>query len=203
MTSVPLAPQLAESTTTVVIGSGFSGLAVASELSRQGVASIVVDGLELMGAALPLRRVGLAEPGALSERGEILRLLWHYAETHHVDVRRSTHALELRMAAPHLPGALPLPKKWIIRTAEGLLLADNVVFTRCGQNQLRRILASLGIKIGRDVPNAMRALGLYLVGVGDLISPTTREILHQAKAVSNAISATISAADIPELTVLA
>lgn len=41
-------PATAEITTTVVIGSGLSGLAVASELSRRGVQSIVVESVECL-----------------------------------------------------------------------------------------------------------------------------------------------------------
>ncbi len=188
MMSVPSAPMATESTTTVVIGSGLSGLAVASELSRQGVHSIVVDGLDFLDAAEPSRRAKVSDPVAFGERAEILRLLRHYAQTHHLDVRNSTRAIELTMVGNQASGA-SRPKKWIIQTADGVLMADSIVLTRCAQNQLRRILASLGIKISRDIMNALRALGLYLVGVGDLIAPTTKEILHQAKVVSQAISA--------------
>ncbi|HEV7169006.1 MAG TPA: FAD-binding protein [Micrococcaceae bacterium] len=187
MMSVPSTPSAAESTTTVVIGSGLSGLAVASELSRQGVAAIVVDGLDFLDAAAPGRRPDAADAGAIGERAEILRLLRRYAQTHHLDVRNSTRAVDLSMAAGNAGGP-SRPGKWIIRTADGVLMADNIVLTRCAQNQLRRILTSLGIKISRDFMNALRALGLYLVGVGDLVTPSTKEILHQAKVVSQAIS---------------
>jgi hypothetical protein len=187
MMSVPSTPSTAETTTTVVIGSGLSGLAVASELSRQGVAAIVVDGLDFLDAAAACRRPEVADPAAIGERAEILRLLRHYAQTHHLDVRKSTRAVDLSMAAGSVAGG-SRPGKWIIRTADGVLLADNIVLTRCAQNQLRRILTSLGIKISSDFMNTLRALGLYLVGVGDLVAPSTKEILHQAKAVSQAIS---------------
>ncbi|MCY0904104.1 NAD(P)-binding protein [Arthrobacter sp. H14-L1] len=183
MTSAPAGPA-GESTSTVVIGSGFSGLAVATELSRHGIDAIVVDGLDFLCGAVPGRRTELTDPGTLSERGDILRLLRHYASRHHLDVRDSTRAVQLSRAA----GASGRQPKWIIHTADGILLADNIVLTRCAQNQLRRILISLGIKIGRDVLSAMRALGLFWVGAGDLVAPTTREILHQAKVVSQAIS---------------
>ncbi|WP_434617083.1 FAD-binding protein [Arthrobacter sp. A5] len=192
MTSAPRGPAT-ESTTTVVIGSGFSGLAVASELSRQGVDAIVVDGLDLLDGGVSGRRAEPTDPGALSERSDILRLLRHYASTHHLDVRSSTRAVELSLTA----AGTGQQRKWVIHTADGLLLADNIVLTRCAQNQLRRILLSLGIKIGRDVLTAMRALGLYWVGAGDLIAPTTREILRQAKLVSQAISARSSTAPLP------
>ncbi len=193
MTSAPAGPA-GESTTTVVIGSGFSGLAVATELSRNGVDAIVVDGLDFLCGAVPGRRAAeLTDPGTLSERSDILRLLRHYASRHHLDVRPSTRAVQLSRAAV---GSGQQPK-WIIHTADGILLADNIVLTRCAQNQLRRILISLGIKIGRDVLSAMRALGLFWVGAGDLVAPTTREILHQAKVVSQAISARSIASALP------
>ena len=187
MMSLPSAPAAAEATTTVVIGSGLSGLAVASELSRQGVDAIVVDGLDDFDAALPSRRANVADSAGFGERAEILRLLRNYAQTHHLDVRNATRAVDLTMAGSSTAGPARA-KKWIIRTADGVLVADNIVLTRCAQNQLRRILASLGIKISRDFIAALRALGLYLVGVGDLVPPSTREVLHQAKVVSQAIS---------------
>ncbi len=194
MTSAPAGPA-GESATTVVIGSGFSGLAVATELSRQGINAIVVDGLDFLCGAGPGRRTELTDPSELSERIDILRLLRHYASSHHLDVRDSTRAVQLSRA---VIGSSQQPK-WIIHTADGILLADNIVLTRCAQNQLRRILVSLGIKIGRDVLSAMRALGLFWVGAGDLIAPTTREILHQAKVVSRAISARSIATALPAL----
>jgi FAD binding domain len=175
-----------ESTTTVVIGSGLSGLAVASELSRQGVQAIVVDGMQLLGSAA--RRPNVADPVAPSERGEILRLLRHYADSHHVDVRTATRAMDLSMAGSGHEAVLPA-KKWVISTADGVLLADTIVLTQCAQNELRRIISMLGLKIGHDLLHALRALGLYLVGVGDLVAPTTREVLRQAKVVSTAICA--------------
>ncbi|NYE96126.1 2-polyprenyl-6-methoxyphenol hydroxylase-like FAD-dependent oxidoreductase [Psychromicrobium silvestre] len=170
-----------EHTTTVVIGSGLSGLAVASELSRQGVESIVVDQLELFGVEPVARKAELAEPGSLAERGEILRVLRHYASSHSLDVRTQAKATELSIDPEK-------PQQWVIRTSEGVLLAENVVLTRCAQSQLRRFLASLGISIGKDVVNALHALGLYLVGVGDALLPSTKDILRQAKNVSQAIS---------------
>ncbi len=124
-----------------------------------------------------------------------LSLLRHYADTHHLDVRSSTRAVSLSLAA----GGTATQPKWVIHTVDGIFLADNIVLTGCAQNQLRRILLSLGIQIGRDVLSAMRALGLYWVGVGDLIAPTTREILRQAKLVSQTISARSSAAALRSL----
>jgi NAD(P)-binding Rossmann-like domain len=174
-----------ESTTTVVIGSGLSGLAVASELSRQGVEAIVVDGMQLVSGSA--RRVDISDPVALIERGEILRLLRHYAQSHHLDIRTATRAVDLSMAGSS-PEAVVHRKKWVISTADGVLLADTIVLTQCAQNQLRRLISTLGLKIGHDLLQAMRALGLYLVGVGDLVAPTTREVLRQAKLVSTAIS---------------
>lgn len=171
-----------ERTTTVVIGSGLSGLAVASELSRQGVDSIVVDSLELFGAAPAVREAQLTEPGTLIERSEILRVLRHYASNHSLDIRVRSKAIGLSITAGDA-----YSKQWTVKTSEGVLLADNIVLTRCAQSQLRRFFSSLGIAIGRDLTSAIRALGIYLVGVGDTVAPSTREILRQAKTVSEAI----------------
>ncbi|WP_306864546.1 FAD-binding protein [Arthrobacter bambusae] len=81
--------------------------------------------------------------------------------------------------------------QWAVHTANGVLLADHVVVTRCGQSQLRRMLAELGIAIGQNLVAAMRAIGMYLVGVGELATPTPKEVLRQAKVVGQAISAKV------------
>ncbi|EMY32972.1 hypothetical protein D477_017314, partial [Arthrobacter crystallopoietes BAB-32] len=58
----------------------------------------------------------------------------------------------------------------------------------CPQNQVRRLLRSLGISLGRDIKSSLKALGVYLVGVAELLAPSTREIVRQAKLVSDAIA---------------
>jgi monoamine oxidase len=77
--SMPVSTNV-ERTAAVVIGTGLSGLAVASELQRHGVDSIIVDGLDLLGAGQPantssLQRCDAAYAGSLRERNEILRQL--------------------------------------------------------------------------------------------------------------------------------
>ncbi len=190
-----LAPN-AERTTTVVIGAGMPGLAVASELSRRGVNAIVVSGLN--GQAFPfagasthtgkLGRCDGPDAASLQERNEILRHLRNYAASHHLDVRTTTPAVRLDRLAHQRPVE---EKVWAIHTEQGVLLADNIVLTRCGQSQLRRMLAELGIAIGQNITAALRAMGMYLVGVGELISPTPKEVLRQAKVVGQAISAKV------------
>ncbi|WP_314324123.1 FAD-binding protein [Paenarthrobacter ilicis] len=210
----------AERTTTVVIGAGLSGLAVASELSRYGVGSIVVEGfggLTGSGSSLHtgmLQRCDVADP-AMQERSEILRHLRNYAASHQLDVRSTTRAVRLdflgadaaqqtahglarKVATASLSNGLasgPLevaPRQWAVHTAHGILLADHVVVTRCAQSQLRRMLAELGIAVGQNFAAAMRALGMHLVGVGELITPTPKEVLRQAKAVGQAISSKVA-----------
>lgn len=182
MTGTPLADASTESTTTVVIGSGFSGLAVASELSRQGVRSIVLDGFPADGGKTA--RSAISARSALPDRSDILRVLVHYAQSHHLDIRTSTEALALTRGAAGSGG-----RRWVVHTKDGLLLADSIVLTRGAQNQLRRLVSSIGIILGRDVGSAMRAVGIYLVGIGDLITPSTQDIIRQAKLVSESISA--------------
>jgi hypothetical protein len=183
----------AELTTTVVIGSGLPGLAVASELSRRGVDSIVVEGLECIDSG-PLRTV-MTDSVSLSERSELLRLLRAYASSHCLDVRTTTHAEDLSIIghATLLPARVPASKKWAVQTESGVLLADHVVLTKYPSNQLRRFLRSLGIAIGSDFRSALRAIGLHLVGVGEVLTPTTREIVRQAKLVSDTIASQGSA----------
>jgi nitroreductase len=183
-----------ERTTAVVIGTGLSGLAVASELRRRGVSCIVMDGLDLLGAGHPantssLRRCDAADAATLQERNEILRHLRNYAANHNVDIRNDLRALQL----DHLDGddAGSPTQHWAVRTPGGVLLADHLVLTRCAHSQLRRMLSELGVAASQNLMAAMHALGMYLVGVGGLITPTPKEVLRQAKVVGNAISAKV------------
>jgi NADPH-dependent 2,4-dienoyl-CoA reductase/sulfur reductase-like enzyme len=184
-----------EQTTTVIIGTGLSGLAVAAELCRRGVDSIVVDGLDLLGAAQPantasLQRCDAADPVTLRERNEILRHLRNYAASHDVDVRNTTRAVQLTMVEG-LPGGTAVPQ-WEVHTPTGILIANHIVLTRCAHSQLRRMINDFGITVGRNVVAAMRAIGIYLVGVGELITPSPKEVLRQAKTVGHAISAKVN-----------
>lgn len=179
-----------EQTTTVIIGTGLSGLAVAAELRRRGVHSIVVDGLDILGASQPantasLQRCDAADSVSLRERNEILRHLRNYVASHNMDVRNTTRAVQLTMV-----GGAPAPQ-WEVHTPTGILLADHIVLTRCAHSQLRRMLSDFGITVGRNLVAAMRAIGIYLVGVGELITPSPKEVLRQAKTVGQAISAKV------------
>jgi flavin-dependent dehydrogenase len=183
-----------ERTTAVVIGTGLSGLAVASELERRGVASIIVDGLDLLGAGHPantssLQRCDAADAASLKERNEILRHLRNYAASHKLDVRNGIRALQLDHLDAGTGGSSA--GQWAVQTPGGVLLADHLVLTRCAHSQLRRMLSELGMAAGRNVMTAMHALGMYLVGVGELITPTPKEVLRQAKVVGQAISAKV------------
>jgi hypothetical protein len=181
----------AESTTTVVIGAGLPGLAVASELSRHGIASIVVEGLGSGCVTGAPRRSVMSDSISLTEQSELLRLLQCYAVSHCLDVRRSTFARQVSL----LPG-LPVPeagpvgtaRRWMVQTEAGVLLADTVVLTGCPENQMRRFLHGLGVRLGADIQATLKSIGLYLVGMAGLLAPTTREIVRQAKAVGDAIA---------------
>ena len=189
-----------EQTTTVIIGTGLSGLAVAAELCRRGVDSIVVDGLDILGASHPantasLQRCDAADSDTLRERNEILRHLRNYAASHDVDIRNTTRAVQLTMVdGLALGGGLATPARpqWEVRTPTGILVADNIVLTRCAHSQLRRMINDFGIAVGRNLTAAMRAIGIYLVGVGELITPSPKEVLRQAKTVGQAISAKVN-----------
>lgn len=190
MGNAPCTSTTMESTTTVIIGSGLSGLAVASELSRKGVAAIVVSGCGgLLGDCSTHRSP--ADPSMLHERADLLRLLRTYARNHAVDIREDIHAADLILqqndGGTEYSADGNHVRKWAVQTEQGVLMADNIVLTNCPQNQIRRVLKSVGITAGRDFLAAMRAIGIHLVGIGDLLAPTTREIVHQAKVVSEAI----------------
>jgi hypothetical protein len=162
-----------EQTTTVIIGTGLSGLAVAAELCRRGVHSIVVDGLDILGAGQPantasLQRCDAADSVSLRERNEILRHLRNYAASHQVDVRNTTRAVQLSMVRPASDSAaagapsLAVPAhQWEVHTPSGILLADHIVLTRCAHSQLRRMLSDFGIAVGRNLVAAMRAIGIF------------------------------------------
>lgn len=188
-----------ERTAAVVIGTGLSGLAVASELQRRGVDSIIVEGLDLLGTRHPantssLQRCDAADAGSLRERNEILRHLRNYAASHKLDVRNNIRALQL----DHLDAGVSGPtQQWAVSTPGGLLLADHLVLTRCAHSQLRRMLSELGMAAGHNLMTAMHALGMYLVGVGELITPTPKEVLRQAKVVGQAISVKVYPDGIP------
>jgi hypothetical protein len=191
-----------ERTTAVVIGTGLSGLAVASELQRRGVASIIVDGLDLLGAGHPantssLQRCDAADAASLRERNEILRHLRNYAASHKLDVRNNIRALQLDLLEAGTDGSPT--EKWAVQTPGGVLLADHLVLTRCAHSQLRRMLSELGMAAGQNLMAAMHALGMYLVGVGELITPTPKEVLRLAKVVGQAISAKVHPNGIPAL----
>ncbi|MCU1517008.1 MAG: FAD-binding protein [Pseudarthrobacter sp.] len=195
-----------EQTTTVIIGTGLSGLAVAAELRRRGVNSIVVDGLDILGAGQPantasLQRCDAADSVSLRERNEILRHLRNYAASHQVDIRNTTRAVQLSMvqAAPGSEAGGNAAHQWEVHTPTGILLADHIVLTRCAHSQLRRMLSDFGIAAGRNLVAAMRAIGIYLVGVGDLITPSPKEVLRQAKTVGHAISAKVHPGGSPTL----
>ncbi len=201
MSSMPLYGGI-ERTTAVVIGTGLSGLAVASELQRRGVASIIVDGLDLLGAGHPantssLQRCDAADAASLRERNEILRHLRNYAASHKLDVRNNIRALQLDLLEAGTDGSPT--EKWAVQTPGGVLLADHLVLTRCAHSQLRRMLSELGMAAGQNLMAAMHALGMYLVGVGELITPTPKEVLRQAKVVGQAISAKVYPNGVPTL----
>ena len=84
-----------------------------------------------------------------------------------------------------------LPHQWEVHTPNGVLLADHIVLTRCAHSQLRRMLTDFGMTVGHNLVAAMRAIGIYLVGVGELITPSPKEVLRQAKIVGQAISAKV------------
>lgn len=186
----PTTPCL-ESTTTIVIGSGFSGLAVAAELNRQGIQAIVVDSFRVLGQHSPAPSTGGISLDALKERSDILRLLEHYVRRHDLDIRPATQALDLVRHDTVEPDAGD-ERPWAVTTASGTLTAHSIVFTRGALNQLRRVLRNLGITTSHDLPAVMQSLGLYLVGVGDMVVPTTSEILHQAKRAGQSISSLVA-----------
>lgn len=182
----------AESTSAVVIGTGLSGLAVAAELARHGVATVTVDGLESSApttATCALRVADLSSAESM-EYLEVLRHLRKHAASHALDVRHQVTARHLALAEAPQPGA---PARWAVRTDSGVLLADAVILTRCAHNQLRRFLADLGYSLGEHLLEALAQTGLYLVGVTGLAAPSTREALLQAKHVGAEVSVQVGA----------
>lgn len=188
-----------ESTTTMVIGSGFSALAIAAELNRQGIKTIVVDSSSALKPPTSPPTTGGISLAALSERNEIVRLLEHYARRNELDIRPATQALDFT----HHDGELAATQQWRVLTTTGTVTAHSIVFTRSALSQLRKVLHNVGVSTASDVRTGMQALGLYLVGVGDLAIPTTQEILHQAKRASHSISSRIAALEMGQVTAVA
>ncbi|MDD0859489.1 FAD-binding protein [Arthrobacter alpinus] len=199
----PSAPVLqgktTESTTTMVIGSGFSALAIAAELNRQGIKTIVVDSSSPLKQPTAPPTTGGISLAALSERSEIVRLLEHYARRNELDIRPATQALDFT----HHDGEMAAAHQWRVLTTTGTVTAHSIVFTRGALSQLRKVLHSVGVSTASDVRTGMHVLGLYLVGVGDLAIPTTQEILHQAKRASHSISSRIAAMETGQVAAIA
>ncbi len=184
-----MCPALAESVEfipAVVIGSGLAGLAIATELQRKGVDAIVLGGMDCGGTDCNPHSEDFR---SAAESTELLRLLRSYAKSHHLDVRPRSlvQSLNPSTAEDHdMP--VRYNGKWFIRTLNGTVVADTVVLTRVAQNHFRSFLRSLGIAVTSNLKAVLQALGIYLVGVGEMISPTTREILRQAKGACHAIT---------------
>ena len=182
-----------ESTTAVVIGTGLSGLAVAGELSRHGVSTVTVEGLESgtpSTATTALRVTDLASAESV-EYLQVMRHLRKHVASLSLDVRGSARAQHLALVEQPTPGA---PLRWAVRTDTGVIFADAVVLTRCAHNQLRRFLADLGFSLGEKLMEELAGIGLYLIGVTELSSPSTRELLWQAKSVGKAVAEATGAA---------
>ncbi|SEE96976.1 hypothetical protein SAMN04489740_3411 [Arthrobacter alpinus] len=192
-----------EATTTVVIGSGFSALAVAAELNRQGVKAIMVDSFCPVKQSSTPPTTGGISLDALSERSEVVRLLENYARRHDLDIRPETQALELTRASDTVAANPQAGPQWSVHTGTGVLSAHSVVFTRGALSQLRRVLHSAGVTTAADMRTAMHTLGLYLVGVGDLAIPTTQEILHQAKRAGQSIATRVATGESASVLALA
>ena len=179
------APEVTELTGAVVIGCGLSGLAVARELSRQGVDSIVIHGPVPDADSI---REATGEPGVFTGRVELVRLLQAYAASHHLDVRGSSEAREITPAAPGglQPAAVPGTGKWAVRTGRELLLADYVVLTSCSRADARKLERAMGAGSVPMAAAALRDIGMYLVGVGLL--PSLGSLIRQARAAGAAIA---------------
>ncbi|MDQ4501249.1 FAD-binding protein [Sinomonas sp. ASV322] len=185
--STPPPPSTSESTSAVVIGTGLSGLAVAVELSRRGVDVVTVDGLESGSpstATTALRVADLASAES-AEYLEVMRHLRKHAASQGLDVRGRVRAQHLALVEQ--PGSAG-PLRWAVRTERGVILTDAVILTRCAHNQLRRFLADLGFSLGEKLMEDLAGIGLYLIGVTELSSPSARELLRQAKSVGKAVA---------------
>lgn len=181
-----------ESTTAVVIGTGLSGLAVAGELSRRGIATVTVHGLESGApstATTTLRVTDLSSEES-AEYLQVMRHLRNHVASLGLDVRTTVSAQHLALVEqPEARRRL----RWAIRTETGVIFADAVVLTRFAHNQFRRFLADLGFSLGEKLVEELAGIGLYLIGVAELSSPSTRELLRQAKAVGKAVAAATGA----------
>ena len=179
--------QAVELTGAVVIGCGLSGMAVARELSRQGVDAIVVHGPVPDADAL---RDTSGEPGVFPERAELVRHLLAYATGHRLDVRGESEARGISLASPagQPPEPAPGNGKWAVRTGTELLVADYVVVTSCSRSDLRKLTRAMNAESAPEAATALRGIGVYLVGVGVSLLPTVGSLIRQAKAAGAAIA---------------
>ncbi|MEA5454907.1 FAD-binding protein [Sinomonas sp. JGH33] len=185
--STPPPPSISESTSAVVIGTGLSGLAVAVELGRRGVAAVTVDGLESGSPSTATTALRVADL-ASAESAEYLQVMRHlrkHAASQGLDVRGTVRAQHLALVEQPGSGG---PLRWAVRTELGVIFADAVILTRCAHNQLRRFLADLGFSLGEKLMEELARIGLYLIGVTELSSPSARELLRQAKSVGKAVA---------------
>lgn len=168
-----------EATAVVVIGCGLPGLAVASELSRQGIDPVVLNGLR---QDIDSVHSPVPDARSLPERAELLRLLHGYAVGHSLDIRRGTPAEGLGLLrGPGIPAREPGAMRWAVRTRPGVVLADAVVLAGCGQPAVVQLIRSLGFAAGAELRNALHGVGLYVVGAGEALTLPTRELVRQAK----------------------
>jgi hypothetical protein len=118
-----------------------------------------------------------------------MRHLRAHVASQGLDVRTTVRARHLALVEQLKPGA---PLRWAVRTDAGVIFADAVVLTRCAHNQLRRFLADLGFSLGEKLMEELASIGLYLIGVAELSSPSTRELLWQAKSVARLVADSMS-----------
>jgi glycine/D-amino acid oxidase-like deaminating enzyme len=177
-----------ESTTAVVIGTGLSGLAVAGELSRRGVETVTVHGFESGAPSTMTTALRVADLSSddSAEYLQVMRHLRNHVTSLGLDVRTDVSAQHLALVEQPQGNA---QLRWAVRTENGVIFADAVVLTRCAHNQFRRFLADLGFSLGETLVQELAGIGLYLIGVAELSSPSTRELLRQAKAVGKAVAA--------------
>ncbi|MCC9197509.1 FAD-binding protein [Arthrobacter sp. zg-Y820] len=183
----PAAGRRPEATAAVVVGCGLPGLAVASELSRQGIHPIVLNGLRQDTESL---HCPVPDAWSLPERADLLRLLRGYAAGHSLDIRRGTSAEEVGLLrGSAAPAQQADGMKWTVRTRDGVLLADAVVLAGCGQPALVKLVRTLGFAAGAELGDALRSVGLYVVGAGEALTVPTRELVRQAKRAGQEVAA--------------